>query len=78
MAGEADTLILAHLHRIEMKLDAMQADVADLKHRMEALDYATVQLQSDMVAHHAGLSRQLDRVGGCLDRLERRLGIAPE
>ena len=61
MSEDADSLVLRHLHRIDIKVDRLIDDMRDIKHRMTTVEKSV-----------AGQSRRLDRVEDRLDRIERQ------
>ena len=73
MADEPDNLILEHLHafrdqlrRVEAGTDALRADMVEIKERLGLLE-----------GQGASLSRRVDRIGGDLEHVKRRLDIVP-
>jgi predicted nucleic acid-binding Zn-ribbon protein len=57
---------------IDVQLDKIEADIADLKGRVTALELAVAQLHGDFTRQ----SLSIDRIEDRLDRIERRLGPA--
>src|SRR5438105_971403 len=66
MTDGSDNLVVPLLCRLDRKVDRLIDDVQDLKHRMTALEIQV-----------AGQSSRMDRIEIRLDRIERRLELAP-
>jgi len=64
MSDEPTNLVLLALRRIEIKLDRLGDDVADVKIRLTNTEEGV-----------AGVNRRLDRADGRLDSIERRLEL---
>ena len=64
MAEEPDNLVLQLLRRMDVKLDRVLEDVADLKVRMTHVEEGL-----------AGVNRRLDRLEARVDRIEQRLDL---
>jgi tetrahydromethanopterin S-methyltransferase subunit G len=73
MAEEFENLTLALLRRIDGKIDRLVEDVTDIKRRLTSLELQVAQLHGDF----AGQSALIDRIETRLDRIERRLELAP-
>lgn len=71
MSDEPDSLILLYLRRIDMKIDRLTEDMADVKRRLTSLELQVAQLHGDF----AGQSARIDRIEQRLDRIERRLDL---
>ncbi len=55
----------------------MKLDTRDAKHRMTALEIAMAALVATEGSHYASLATRVERTGDRLDRIERRLELAP-
>jgi predicted nuclease with TOPRIM domain len=64
VSEQPDNLILVFLRRIDEKLDATRADMVEVKERLGLLE-----------AGYASLSRRVDRLGGDVTQIKRRLDI---
>ncbi|MBN9510154.1 MAG: hypothetical protein J0I21_13700 [Alphaproteobacteria bacterium] len=73
MAIEPDSLALEHLRHIRGSVDALRDDVREIKRRMTAVEVQLANVHSDF----AGQSGRIDRIEDRLERIERRLDIAP-
>ena len=62
--ADPESVVLAHLSRIDEKVDRLLDDVRDLKFRVTSV-------QENL----AGAHRRMDRFGARLDRIERRLDL---
>ena len=71
MSDQPDTLILVYLRRIDERLERMEGDMQDLKHRVTALEEG----QSRLLSLYAGLQHRMDRFDERLARIERRLDL---
>lgn len=65
MANEPESLILQYLRRLDITVQAMREDIADLKRRMTGVEEGL-----------AGVNRRLDRLDGRMERVERRLELS--
>jgi hypothetical protein len=65
--------VLEHLRYIRAAVDGLREDAQDLKRRMTSLEMQVAQLHGDF----AGQSARIDRVEIRLERIERRLELAP-
>jgi hypothetical protein len=65
MTDEQTSIAVTFLRRIEAHTDETQADMAELKQRIELLG-----------SGYASLSRRLDRIGGNVEQIKLRLGLA--
>jgi archaellum component FlaC len=73
MAIEPESLVPEHLRHIRSGLDALRDDVREIKRRMTAVEVQLANVHSDF----AGQSGRIDRIEDRLERIERRLDIAP-
>ena len=64
MSGEPDNLVLVYLRRIDTKVDGLRTDMVEIKERLGFLE-----------AGYASLSRRVDRLGGDVEQIRRRLDI---
>ena len=74
MADEPDNLVLQLLRRLDVKLDRVIDDVADLKLRMTNMEERMAQVELSI----AGVNRRIDRIEARLDRIERRLDLVDQ
>ncbi len=72
MSDQPNNLILVYLRRMDERLERIEGDIQDLKHRVTALEEG----QSRMLALYAGLQLRMDRFDERLARIERRLDLA--
>jgi hypothetical protein len=70
-------LVLEHLRAIRGDMAEMKLDIRDAKHRMTALEIAMAALVATEGSHYASLATRVERTGDRLDRIERRLELAP-
>jgi len=73
MAEELPNLVLAWMRRLDEKFDSLAADVSDLKAGMTGIR----QEMAHILGEIARMSGWHDRQDLRLDRLERRLALAP-
>lgn len=71
--GEAE--VLGWLRRLDAGMDRLDGELHGLKASMTELERQVARLGMVLATGHAGLSARLDRVDGCLDRIERRLDL---
>lgn len=57
-------------------MDSLSQDIADLKHRMTAVEIQLGSMASTEQSHYASLAMRLDRHDARLERIERRLDLA--
>jgi hypothetical protein len=74
MADEPDNLVLVMLRRLDAKVDALGADMRDLKARMTAVE----DMFAFLVKAIVNLQHAMDRHGERLERIEKRLGLVDE
>ena len=75
-----ENLVLRYLRRIDERMDRLENDVRELKHRFSSFDGQLAHLRVDMAQvslDMAAMSSRMDRLEGRLDRIERRLDLAP-
>ena len=77
MSEQPETLMLVYLRRLDASMAELRADVADIKHRLTALELQVAQQVSTEASHYASLAIRLDRIEGRLGRLERQADILP-
>jgi hypothetical protein len=75
MSGEPESLMLVFLRRLDVKMDGLAEAVADLKHRMTAVEIQLGSMASTEQSHYASLALRLDRHEARLERIERRLDL---
>ena len=66
MTDQPDNIVLVYLRRIDEKVDRMVDDIRKIKSRLGTLE-----------AGYASLSIRLDRLDDRVQRIERRLDLAP-
>lgn len=66
MADQPDNIVLVYLRRIDEKVDRLSDDVRELRARMGAVEQGVAQL-----------SVRMDRLADRVERIERRLELAP-
>ncbi len=71
MADAPGNLIFEYLRCIDIKLDRVIEDIADMKIRMTAVEEGIAQFELSI----AGINRRIDRIEARLDRIERRLDL---
>ena len=64
MSDEPENLVLVYLRRIDAKVDDLRTDMVEIKERLGFLE-----------AGYASLSRRVDRLGGDVEQIRRRLDI---
>ena len=75
MSDEPENLTLVYLRRLDVKMDGLVQDIADLKHRMTAVEIQLGSMASTEQSHYASLALRLDRHEARLERIERRLDL---
>jgi septation ring formation regulator EzrA len=65
MSDQPDDLMLVMLRAIRGDIGEIKADMREVKERLGFLE-----------SQYASVSRRLDRVGGDIERINRRLGLA--
>ncbi len=75
MSEEPEGLVLVFLRRLDAKIDRLTDDVADVKHRLTAVEIALGSLAATEASHYANSSLRSDKFDERLDRIERRLDI---
>ena len=66
VSDRPDNLILVYLRRIDQKVDGLREDMSEVKERLGHLE-----------GQYSSMPRPVGRLGDRLDRIERRLDIAP-
>jgi hypothetical protein len=74
MSEAPDNLVLVYLRRLDEKLDRLTSVVNDLGRRVTSMETKVVLLHGDFATQSERLDRRIDVR---LDRIERRLDIAP-
>ena len=64
--SDSDNIVLQHLRRIRDDLVGLKADTVEIKERLGLLE-----------GGFAWISRRVDRIGGEVDEIRRRLELAP-
>ena len=75
MSDQPDNLMLVFLRRLDVKMDGLVQDIAELKHRMTAVEIQLGSMASTEQSHYASLALRLDRHETRLERIERRLDL---
>lgn len=78
MSEQPENLTLNYLRRLDSKIDSLAQDIADLKHRMTAVEIQLGSMASTEQSHYASLAMRLDRHDARLERIERRLELVDE
>ena len=76
MSAEPENLMLVFLGRLDVKMDGIVHDIADLKHRTTAVEIRLGSMAATEQSHYASLAIRLDRHDARLERIERRLDLA--
>lgn len=66
MSDQPENLTLACLRRLDTKMDGLTADMREVKERLGTLE-----------SQSASLSRRVDRLGGDVEEIRRRLDLVP-
>ncbi len=66
MSDQPENLMLVYLRRLDVKMDGIAADMREVKERLGILE-----------SQYASLSRRVDRMGGEVEEIRRRLDIVP-
>lgn len=80
MSDEPENLDLVYLRRLDGKMDAVQGDIREIKHRLATVELGLAGVRRDVAAlaeADAMIQVRFDRVNERLDRIERRLDIMP-
>ena len=80
MTDNIESLVLEHLRHIRARVDQIADDVTDLKLRMSALDASMGLVKREVNLGDEVDARQqvsLDKLAQRLERIERRLELAP-
>ncbi len=77
MPDEPENLTLIYLRRLDAKLDAVQDNLTEMKHRLTTVEIAVANSVATEMNHYASLASRLDRVDARLERVERRLDVIP-
>jgi len=76
MSDQPENLTLIFLRRLDSKMDSLSQDIADLKHRMTAVEIQLGSMASTEQNHYGSLAMRLDRHDARLERIDRRLDLA--
>ena len=76
MSDQPENLTLIYLRRLDSKIDSLSQDIADLKHRVTAVEVRLGSMASTELSHYASLAMRSDRHDARLERIERRLDLA--
>jgi hypothetical protein len=76
MSDQPENLTLIYLRRLDSKIDSLFQDIADLKHRMTAVEVQLGSMASTELSHYASLATRLDGHDARLERIGRRLDLA--
>lgn len=77
MSDQPDSLILVFLRRIDARVEALTADVAEVKQRLTTLEIQVGNAAATEQSHYGQVMQRLDRQDVRLDRIERRLDLIP-
>ena len=80
MSDSPDNLVLVLLRRLDAKFDRMAEDMQDVRQRLTSVELglAAVRREVAVLAEaDAHLSARIDRLGERMERIERRLDLAP-
>jgi predicted nucleic acid-binding Zn-ribbon protein len=72
MSDNRDILMLEFLCRLGTKVDALTAEVRDLRHRITRAEHQLAASAAAEAVHHATITVRLDRLEARLDRLDDR------
>lgn len=75
MSDQPENLMLVFLRRLDVKMDGLVHDIADLKHRMTAVEIQLGSMAATEQSHYASIAIRLDRHDARLERIERRLEL---
>jgi hypothetical protein len=78
MAEEPENLTLVFLRRLDAKMDAMHADIRDIKDRLTAVELGLASVRREVAVLGeavATTNARVDRVERRLERIERRLDL---
>jgi archaellum component FlaC len=78
MTQETENLVLEHLRHIRAKVDKIETEIDDLKHRTTRVELAIVALRRDFNDTFETTVRQqsaLDRLSERVERIEKRLEL---
>jgi len=70
MSGNRDILVLEFIRRLGAKVDALTADLRDLRQRVTRLEHRIAAQEANEALHHAATLVSLDRLNARLDRIE--------
>jgi hypothetical protein len=76
MSDQMQNPTLTSLRRLDTKMDSLSQYMADLKHRMTAVEVQPGSMVSTEQSSYASLAMRLDRHDARLERIERRLDLA--
>jgi len=75
VSDQPENILLVFLRRLDAKMDGLAQDIADLKHRMTAVEIQLGSMASTEQSHYASVALRLDRQDARLERIERRLDL---
>jgi hypothetical protein len=77
MSDEPENLMPVYLRRLDAKMDRLQTDLTDVKHRVTVLETQLGQLLSIEQSHYASIQVRIYRVDERLERMARRVDLTP-
>ncbi len=72
MSDQPENLVLVYLRRIDGRMERMEQDISDIKHRLGHLEESV----GTLATGYAGLQIWMDRLEGRLERIERRIDLS--
>jgi hypothetical protein len=77
VAEVPENLTLAYLRRMDGKLDQVMTVLGVHGRRLTALEIAVANLAAAEASHYANTALRMDQMSDRIDRIERRLELAP-
>jgi hypothetical protein len=74
----SDSIVLIRLREIRDMLADLKDDFSEMKLRVTTLETQVGNLGATEQSHYASVAMRLDRIGGDVDRIKRRLELADE
>ena len=71
----SDNLVLELLRAIRGDLSVLKDDMADIRRRLTTLEIQVTNLASIEGSHYANASLRMDRIGGDVEQIKRRLDL---